>query len=176
MICSSNDCEGELDLYSWKITKYNPVNRDADESNFDHEEWTCFSEVGTKVSMEEYQRTEEKYLNAIIIFMTEMGLNRLYVNALEQWSDETRNQNAEEFLSKIWIGKAVTVQEARELAKLTLRNAIWCKLGFKKQFFVHFGYDYYMYIGASEDCAKARGVVKETGLFIEDYQSPYLTS
>ena len=108
--------------------------------------------------------------------MAEMGLNRVYVIALEQWSDEVRNQNANEFLSKIWIGKAVTVQEVRELAKLTLRNAIWCKLGFKKQFFVHFGYDYYMYIGASEDCTKAKEVVKETGLFIEDFKSPYLSN
>lgn len=61
--------------------------------------------------------------------MAEMGLNRVYVIALEQWSDEVRNQNANEFLSKIWIGKAVTAQEVQELAKLTLRNTIWCKLG-----------------------------------------------
>ena len=163
-------------MNSWRITKYNPLNRDVDGSYLDLEEWTCFSEVGTKVSMEEYQKQEEKYLHAITTFMAEMGLNRVYVIALEQWSDEVRNQYAEEFLSKIWIGKAVTMQEVRELARLTLRNAIWCKLGFKKQFFVHFGYDYYMYIGASKDCTKAKEVVKETGLFIEDFKSPYLSN
>ncbi|MFZ0443661.1 MAG: hypothetical protein WAM95_03215 [Bacillus sp. (in: firmicutes)] len=163
-------------MNSWRITKYDPLTRDDDGSYLNLEEWTCFSEVGTKVSMEEYQKQEEKYLHAITTFIAEMGLKRVYVTALEQWSDEVRNQNAEEFLSKIWIGKTVTVQEVRGLAKLTLRNAIWCKLGFKKQFFVHFGYDYYMYIGASEGCAKAKEVVKETGLFIEDFQSPYLTN
>ena len=108
--------------------------------------------------------------------MAEMGLNRVYVMALEQWSDDVGTQNANEFLSKIWVGKAVTVQEVRELAKLTFKNAIWCKLGYKKQFFVHFGYDYYMYIGASEECTKAKEVVKETGLFIEDFKSPYLSN
>ena len=82
--------------------------------------------------------------------MAEMDLNRVYVFALGQWSDDVGTQNANEFLSKIWVGKAVTAQEVQALAKLTLRNAIWCKLGYKKQFFVHFGYDYYMYIGASE--------------------------
>ena len=133
-----------------------------------------FSEVGTKVSIEEYQVTEEKYLNAITTFMAEMGLNRVYVTALEQWSDEVRNQSANEFLSKIWIGKAVTIQEVRELAKLTLRNAIWCKLRYEKKFFVHFGHDYYMYIAVSKDCTEAKEVVKETGLFIGDFQSPYL--
>lgn len=143
-------------MNSWRITKYDPLKRDADGSYLDHEEWTCFSEVGTKISMEEYQITEENYLNAIAIFMAEMGLNRVYVTALEQWSDEVKNQNANEFLSKIRIEKAVTTQEVRELTKLTLRNAVWCKLRYKKKFFVHFGYDYYMYIGASEECAKAK--------------------
>ena len=163
-------------MNSWRITKYDPLNRDVDGSYLDLEEWTCFSEVGTKVSMEEYQKQEEKYVHAITTFMAEMGLNRVYVIALEQWSDEVRNQSANEFLSKIWIGKAVAVQEVRKLAKLTLRNAIWCKLGYKNQFFVHFGYDYYMYIGASNECAKAKEVVKETGLFIEDFKSPYLSN
>ena len=163
-------------MNSWRITKYDPVNRDTDGNYLDLEDWTCFSEVGTKVSMEEYQVMEEKYLNAITTIMAEMGLNRLYVNALEQWSDEVENQNANEFLTKIWVGKAVTVQEVRKLVQLTLRNAIWCKLGIKKQFFVHFGYDYYMYIGASKDCTEAKEVVKETGLFIEDFKSPYLTN
>lgn len=163
-------------MNSWRITKYDPLNRDIDGRYLDLEEWTCFSEVGTKVSMEEYQKQEEKYVHAITTFMAEMGLNRVYVMALEQWSDEVGTQNANEFLSKIWVGKAVNVQEVRELAKLTLRNTIWCKLGYKKQFFIHFGYDYYMYIGASDECAKAKEIVKETGLFIEDFKSPYLSN
>ena len=120
MICSMIDLEGEIILNSWRITKYDPLKRDADGSYLDLEEWTCFSEVGTKVSMEEYQKQRKSTFNAITTFMAEMGLNRVYVIALEQWSDEVRNQNANEFLSKIWVGKAVTVQEVRELAKLTL--------------------------------------------------------
>lgn len=142
-------------MYSWRVTKYDPLNRDVDGNYLNHEEWTEFSDVGTKVSIEEYLKTEQNYINAISSFMDEIGLDRVYVIALEQWSDEVRNQHDKEFLSKIWIEKAVNIQEVRELAKLTLRNAIWCKLGYKKQFFVHFGYDYYMYIGADRECMKA---------------------
>lgn len=47
-------------LNSWRITKYDPLNRDADGIYLDLEEWTCFSEVGTKVSMAEYEVTEKK--------------------------------------------------------------------------------------------------------------------
>ena len=160
-------------MYSWRVTKYDPLNREADGSYLNYEEWTCFSEVGTKVSIDEYLKTEQNYKNAIRSFMAEMGLDRAYVIALEQWSDEVINQKADAFLSKIRIGKAITVQEVQELAKLTLRNAIWCKLGFKKQFFVHFGYDYYMYIGASRDCTKAIDTVTRSGLFVERFDSSY---
>ena len=74
-------------MNAWKITKYDPVNRDDDGSYLDLKEWTCFSEVGTKFSMEEYLKQEEKYLSAITTFMAEMGLNRVYVTTLEKWSD-----------------------------------------------------------------------------------------
>ena len=58
--------------------------------------------------------------------MAEMGLNKVYLNDLEVWSDEVSKQNASGFLSKMWVGKCVTTQEINELAKLTLRNVIWC--------------------------------------------------
>jgi hypothetical protein len=50
-------------------------------------------------------------MNAIRSFMAEMGFNRVYVIALEHWSDEVKNQNADAFLSKIRIGKAITVRK-----------------------------------------------------------------
>lgn len=160
-------------MLSWRITKYNPSNRDERGCYLDDKEWTCFSEVGTNVSEEDYLRTESNYINAITTFMDEIGLNRLYLNELELWSDEVLSQNASNFLRKMWVGKVVTAQEIRELAKLTLRNVICCKLSCKKEFFVHFGYDYYMYIGAIKDCPSSRKKVQDTGLFVEDYNSPY---
>ena len=44
---------------------------------------------------------------------------------------------------------------------------------YKKEFFVRFGYDYYMYLGAIKDCPSSREKVQNTGLFVEDYHSPY---
>lgn len=161
-------------MLSWRITKYDPKNRDERGSYLDDKEWTCFPEVGTKVSEEDYLKTESNYINAITTFMDEMGLNKVYLNALEVWSDEVANQNASGFLSNMWVGKGVTTQEINELAKLTLRNVIWCKLSYKNDFFVHFGYDYYMYIGANKDCPNARKKVRASGLFVENFNSPYL--
>jgi hypothetical protein len=142
-------------LFSWRITKYNPKNRDEKGYYLDEKEWTCFSEIGTKVSKEDYLRTESNYINAITTFMDVLGIKKLYLNALEIWSDEVNTQNVSPFLSKMWVGKPISTQEIKELAKLTLRNVIWCKLSYKNKFFVHFGNDYYMYIGTNMDSSKS---------------------
>ncbi|WP_423407733.1 hypothetical protein AABM38_18665 [Heyndrickxia sp. MSNUG] len=161
-------------MISWRVTKYNPLNRDESGNYLDEKEWTSYSEVGAKVSEEDYLITESNYVNAIISFMEELGINRVHLSDLELWSEEVRNQNTSSFLTKVWVGKGVSTHEIRELAKLSLRNAIWCKLNYKKDFFVHFGYDYYMYIGAYKDCPRAHKKVQETGLFVEKIKSPYL--
>ena len=106
--------------------------------------------------------------------MDELGVNKLYLNALEMWSDEVKSQNVSPFLSKMWVGKPISAQEIKELAKLTLRNVIWCKLSCKNKFFVHFGYDYYMYTGTNMDSPNARKKIEATGLYVEEFYSPYL--
>lgn len=103
--------------------------------------------------------------------MGDVGLNKLYLSDLEIWSDEVTKQNASGFLRKMWVGKAVTTKEIRELAKLTLRNAIWCKLKYKHEFCVYFGYDYYMYIETIKECPSASKKVQSNGLYIEDINS-----
>ena len=158
-------------MFSWRITKYDPLKRDDEGSYLDPEEWTCFSDVGTKVTFAEFVKTEQKYLEAISFFMDEIELNHAYVKALEHWSDEDKNPHP--FLSEIRIGKVLNVQEIQQLARLTLRNEAWCKIAFENQFFVHFGYDYYMYIGAYKNCTKAIDSVTKLGLFVEEFVSPY---
>ncbi|MBY0090319.1 hypothetical protein H7S74_28905 [Priestia aryabhattai] len=124
--------------------------------------------------MDEYLKVEKKYINAVVTFMNEMNINKLYIKGLEQWSEDIEAQNATEFISKLWIGQWISIQEVKELVKLTLRNAVWCKLELKNQFFVHFGYDYYMYIGTSHECSNAFKKVALTGLHVEMVDSPYL--
>ncbi|WP_409305747.1 hypothetical protein [Peribacillus sp. SCS-155] len=128
------------------------------------DEWTSYADIGSNVSEEEYLTTEENYINAIISFMNEMNLDKMYLNALKLNSDEVEKQNASRVMAKVWLGKRVSKQEIKEVVKLTLREAIWCKLSYKKEFFIHFGYDNYMYIGAKKDCPEARVKVEMSGL------------
>ena len=64
--------------------------------------------------------------------------------------------------------------EVLKVAKGVLREDFWCKLE-SESFFIHFGYDFYMYIGADIDDEKMRKIAEENGLFAERInESPYL--
>lgn len=39
--------------------------------------------------------------------------------------------------------------------------------------YVHFGHDYYMFIGSSTSCPLALKNIEKMGLFVEDFESPY---
>jgi hypothetical protein len=41
------------------------------------------------------------------------------------------------------------------------------------EYFLHFGYDYYMYVGVSLACPRSRALATAAGLFVEDFVSPY---
>lgn len=76
--------------------------------------------------------------------------------------------------SSISLNQELSLQEIKEIARLSLREVVWCKLTLQETFFVHFGYDYYMYIGAYKDCPKALIKTRKSGLFVENFISPYL--
>ncbi|MBA9042339.1 hypothetical protein HNP21_005474 [Bacillus aryabhattai] len=159
-------------LNSWRVTKYNPLHRN-NEGSYLYDDWTSFHEVGDKVSLVNYLRVEEAYIQAIVAFMNDMNITTVYIHALELSSDRLTIQNEYDFTSDLWIGKSISIEEVKKLAKLTLREEAWCKLGIKNQFFVHFGYDYYMYIGANSTCYGARKSVESLGLYVEKFESPY---
>ncbi|MED3962620.1 hypothetical protein [Niallia taxi] len=161
-------------MYSWRVTKYNPLYRNDNGSYKIKDEWTSYSDIGSKVSEEEYLETEDKYINAVLSFMNEMNIDKLYLKDLELHSDGVVEQNASSFMLTMWLGKGVSKREIKELIKLTLRESIWCSLSYKKQFSVHFGYDYYMYIGAANDCPKASKKVITSGLFLEEFSLKYI--
>ncbi|TGA99779.1 hypothetical protein E4665_02170 [Sporolactobacillus shoreae] len=156
-------------MYSWRITKYDPAKRNQDGSYADAKEWTSYSDIGKSVSEDEYLRTEENYLNAIKAFAEELAITEVSLSALDGNSTEDAIN-----LFKIWLGKKISLKDAVKLARLVLREDLWCKMEVPDYFFVHFGYDYYMYIGAYKDCPAARKKTEASGLFVESFASPYL--
>lgn len=171
-------------MYYWRITKYSPNNRIN--GDYTKEEWTSISDVGKSYSnevflIEHYLQTESLYIMALISIVNEMKINSLQVTNLEKhdfgflndrfhtlYSDEMKK-----IYSNINNGDSISGNELVLLCKLVLREKLWCKLQ-TSGMFVHFGFDYYMYIGSALKCKNSLKAIVNSGLFIEPFQSPYL--
>ncbi len=165
-------------MFYYRITKYNPTFRDKD-GTYHKKEWTSYSDIGRVYekqlfTLESYLKTEAAYCSAIIDFMNCLDLTQLRVRSLEM-VDFNKNSDAYSDKVKNLLNENSTIERDALLliVPLVLREIVWFKLE-SKEMFVHFGYDYYMYIGSKSACEAAVDTVRESGLFVESYESPYL--
>jgi hypothetical protein len=149
-------------MYQYRVTKYDPALRDEN-GRYRREEWISFSQVGELVPFEEYARVEKAYIDTALAFLREDKVGKLQVQGLE---------NSKEFFTSLIEGKQLTLAELESAFRSVLREELWCRFEGKSAF-VHFGWDYYMYVGVSSDCPGARGIANELGLFVEKFRSPH---
>jgi len=69
----------------------------------------------------------------------------------------------------------VTIDQIPIVCKMALREYIYCQL-ITEDFFVQFGYDYYLFIGANSIQQEALHFASEQRLFVEQTISPYYLS
>ena len=149
-------------MMTYRISKYNPLYRNKDGS-FMKNEWTSISDVGKNYngrifSMQEYLETEKKYLACFMELLKKDDICTLQVQELE--------------------GNAVCWQEGQELSlpeienfcRQCLREQIWGKLE-STRFFIHFGYDYYSYVGTELPPEIVASICEKKGLFSEHRSS-----
>ena len=178
-------------MYTYRITKYNPVNRD-NFGKYMKDEWTSISDIGkiyeaSEFTIKEYYSTESKYIDAILNFTKYLNLDKLEVTSLEKnfsYKDDVScyeekykeyyTDEMEQIFDNVCNGVYLNVHEVEVLCRLILREHIWCKLEIENVMFVHFGYDYYMYVGVYSECIGAIEEIRDSGLFVENYESPYL--
>jgi hypothetical protein len=58
--------------------------------------------------------------------------------------------------------------------RLALREELWCQLRSPRRAYLHFGYDYYVYLAVPNHCPQAIASAHNNGLFVEPFTSPYL--
>lgn len=155
--------------YVYRVTKCDPGNRDEC-GVYTVDEWTMFSQVGSvvdgkKLTMAEYQRTEDAYVASAISFLRESGAEIVTVEQLEDAHGEA---------AKLGIREASELdhEQAARLIRLILRERAWCELRGDESF-VHFGWDYYMYVGVPTPCDASRAFAADRGLYVERCSSPY---
>ena len=180
-------------MCSWRITKYNPKDRNKDGS-FLQESWTSFSDIGrdingSKLTLNEYMQVEDAYVQAVKYFFKSVKSLPLKFcdfepnDSVEDLEDAQTTYPAlypRELLSlftKLKDGYLFNYDEITHLCRLILREHIWGKIIYEDdshKMFAHFGYDYYMYLGGNINDDQVMKNIKKTGLYIESYCSPYL--
>lgn len=155
-------------MYMWRITKYNPEFRNSN-GVFIKDDWSSYSDIGKMYqgkmfTTEVYQKYENMYVDAIITLMRGSKLSNLRLVDLEIYEE----------INKIDSSLILDEAQIKELVPEVLKERAWCKLEHANLFFVHFGYDYNMYIGSSCSCKEELRSIQESGLYVEEFESPYL--
>ena len=151
-------------MNEYRISKYNPANRI--DGVYIVNEWTSFSDIGkiyegTKLSYEMYQKTECAYIIFCLKLMEWAHISDVSIQQAEYYTDEIR------FPLRVFDKNSVC-----QMITACLREQCWLKL-IAKDFFIHFGYDYYMYVGTLLPFSAVSKLATEYGLFCEICQSPY---
>ncbi len=160
--------------YMCRVTKYNPKNRNT-KGVYSFDEWTSYSDIGKcfngiTLTITQYKSYEKSYIETVLRFMECNKIDELQISCLEIYEE------IKEFDKKLIDGMILSIKEIKIVIKYILREKIWCKLVFDDKFYVHFGYDFNMYIGSSVICEDILKKLEKSKLFIEEFESPYLES
>ena len=157
-------------MFEYRVTKYDPKFRDT-AGAYTRDEWIMFSQVGSEVagevlSLAAYEKIEQSYIDSAIFFLKEAGVRQLLVNGFEN--------NRQTVSGKLFReGLSLEHDALRAAFKSVLREEFWSRFEDDSGSFVHFGWDYYMYIGVLVPCVEAIAQARQSGLFVEEFRSPY---
>ncbi|MFC9970883.1 RNA-binding protein [Spirillospora sp. NPDC127200] len=161
--------------YVHRITKYDPADRD------EHGRY-----VGVEDTVSDHGAVEAAYLASVAVFAQETGVGHLeirdpFVTGLSFFG--AKPPAAGDDLARLFPdgllgfhdGARVSVAVGLELVRTMLRGkGAWCRLAFEDRFFVHVGYDQYVYVGSDLPCEGAQARTGELGLYAEPLAaSPY---
>jgi len=167
--------------YCWRITKYDPKKRNP-QGWFLEDTWISYGDIGEsyqgeKLTYDEYIRVENLYINAIVQFMSCLNISHLQVKSLEKNNrintDSSVDKTEVIFVNAMKENDLLSLEQVAMVSKLILRGYFWCELISKYKMFVDFGYDYYMYIGSRLECKDTLQKIRESGLYVENFESPY---
>ena len=146
------------------------------------DEWTSYSDIGKsfldkELTMDRYITVENSYIEVVMSAMKEMGITSFTIIELEKGKYDEKiyelNDVYRGLYNKLKERCNIFIDEIEMVLRLILRETIWGKLVHNNAF-IHFGYDYYMYMGSQEKLVQTRELAKTYELFLEEKKSPYL--
>ena len=165
----------------YRITKYNPKNRDSDGA-YRLDEWTAVSDIGmefdgTVLEKSTYLNVENAYVNAVLIIMRDFQSSSTVIERIEKWSSydeiqdrvfELPSQRVKSLLKLSENGMILSKEDTKLLTAMILREQLWCELKDVNQAFkITFGYDYYMYCICDNLSETTIEEIEKLGLFVD---------
>ena len=154
-------------MNQFRITKYDPSLRD-DQGAFVVPDWTSHSDIGDTfggrvLTEQQYARVESAYVATAIAILRDARVTSLMARGVEGHAP-------------IKDGTVIGLNSMDEAFRAVLREQFWCRFESAGGAFVHFGYDFYMYIGVPSISPATLADATALGLFVEPFTSPYLSS
>lgn len=166
-------------MFQWRVTKYDPAHRNP-AGSYTRDEWTSIADVGRAfrgvvLTRERYLAVETAYAEAAVRFVEASGSPALFARNVEHHGDALGPASEAVILTAPQEGALVTPGDLPGLCRACLRERMWCRIqSADGATYVHFGFDYYMYLGSRFECAEAVAFARARGLFVERRASPYL--
>lgn len=154
-------------MFEYRVAKYDPAFRDR-EGRYLREEWTSVSDIGrlfggVVLTREDYQRVENDHVEAALAFLREADCGSLLAVGVENHGGSP-SAPAE--------GESLSGPRLEDAIRRLLQEEFWCRLE-GNGCFLHFGYDYYLYVGVLSPCPQACLLASRLGLFVEESVSPH---
>jgi hypothetical protein len=154
-------------VFEYRVTKYDPAFRDR-VGRYLREEWTSFGDIGQSfggvvLTCEEYLRVEDDHIETVSAFLREAGCGNLVAVGVE---------NHRSCPAAPAEGDRLAGPRLEDAIRQLLRAEFWCRLE-GDDCFLHFGCDYYLYVGVPSPCPQACLLASRSGLFVEEFASPY---
>ena len=155
-------------LNHYRVTKYDPTLRDASGA-YTGDDWTMFGQIGkafggVRLTLSTYLEIEARHLVVLASFLEENGSSIVVAEGVECASQTFR----------VSEGARLSQVEAIDAARQMLRDEGWCRLVDDDRFYIHVGWDYYMYIGTEKPCENSVALAESKNLFVDrDFPSPY---
>jgi hypothetical protein len=131
-------------LHHYRVTKYDPDLRDT-AGAYTGDDWTTFSQIGgtfggVPLTLATYLDVEARYLVALASFFEESRTSSVTAEGVEDSTGKFR----------VSEGTELSPTQAVEAVRQMLRDEGWCRLVDDDRFYVHVGWDYYLYVGTEE--------------------------
>lgn len=143
-------------MIKYRITKYNP--KDRNEFGYydsDYDDWTSFDDIGKdfkgkKLTLEEYLRYEDKYINYLTNVLSYLKIKNLCISNIYNHLNYFSNNHGiklEKFniLSNLKEDSNISLELIDVIVRVNLRLVFSCII-FCENFYLVFGEDFYMYI------------------------------